>query len=311
MRIGITGASGFLGSALGKLAAKAGHRVVAFSRSGKVDKPWVSESRVLRAAQPDKPLILNQPQDFPTLDASGCDVLVHLAGEPLLGFWTRRKKDLIWRSRVDLTKAIVAALAQPSPRPRVLLCASGVGYYGSRGDELLDESSARGGGFLSDLCGEWEAAVRGAERQNARVVLLRTGFVLGHGGGAFPLMKRIFRLGLGGRLGDGRQWMSWIHLEDHARLMLWCIENAQVTGPVNLVAPNPVTNRELTATLARCLKRPAFFHAPAFALRLLIREMADEMLLASQRAAPRVALDLGFEFRHTNLAGAFSNLLSG
>ena len=294
MKIGITGASGFIGSAFGRHAAAAGHEIVAFSRSGKTGQPWVAESRRVSSK----------------LDASGCDALVHLAGESLLGYWTKEKKKRIWDSRIDLTRSVVASLSDAKPRPRILLCASGAGFYGNRGDELLDESSSRGTGFLSDVCVAWELAAKQAEQLGLRVVHLRTGMVLGNGGGALALLRKVFGLGLGGRLGDGRQWMPWIHIEDQVRLMLWCIENANVTGPVNHVAPGTVTNREFTETLAKTLKRPAFFHAPAFALRLLMREMADEMFLGSQRVMPRVALDLGFTFRHPALDSALSGILN-
>ena len=295
MRIGITGASGFIGSAFGRLSSAAGHEVVAFSRSAGAAVPWALETRRLSAAG---------------IDSSGCDALVHLAGESLLGLWSRAKKQRLWSSRVDLTKAVVESLANSKERPRILLCASGAGFYGDRGDEVLDESSPRGTGFLSDLCFAWESAARQAEQLGTRVVLLRTGMVLGPGGGALALLRKVFGLGLGGRLGSGRQWMPWIHLEDQARLMLWCIENASVSGPVNHVAPVAVTNREFTATLAKALKRPAFFHAPAFALRLVMREMAAEMFLGSQRVMPRAALDLGFTFRHPELDSALRSLLT-
>ena len=294
MRIGITGASGFIGSAFGRHAAATGHEIVAFSRSGKTDQAWVAESRRVSS----------------TLDASGCDALVHLAGESLLGYWTKEKKKRIWDSRVDLTKSVVASLAIAKPRPRILLCASGAGFYGNRGDEQLDESSSRGMGFLSDVCVAWESAAKQAEKLGLRVVHLRTGMVLGNNGGALTLLRKVFGLGLGGRLGDGRQWMPWIHIEDQVRLMLWCIESANVAGPVNHVAPGTVTNREFTETLASTLKRPAFFHAPAFALRLVMRDMADEMFLGSQRVLPRVALDLGFTFRHPALDSALSGILN-
>lgn len=304
MKIGITGASGFIGSNFGKLAARSGHQTVAFSRSGHAGQSWAAETRTLTGAADDN------AGSSPVIDASGCDALVHLAGESLLGFWTAKKKHVIWQSRIDLTRAMVRSLDRLNPRPSVLLCASGAGFYGDRGDELLDESSSRGTGFLSDLCEEWEAAARSAERLGIRVVCLRAGMVLGSEGGAFPLLRRVFRLGLGGRLGDGRQWQPWIHVEDQTRMMLWCLENPAVTGPLNQASPTPVTNRELTATLARCLKRPAFLHVPAMALRLVLRAMAAEMLLASQRMMPRAALGSGFEFRHPGLEGAFSNLLS-
>ena len=292
MRIGITGATGFIGSALGRHAAAAGHEVVAFSRKGSFAASWVAESRRITDAP----------------DVSGCDALVHLAGESLMGFWSKAKKQRLWSSRVDLTKSLVASMEKSSSRPRVLLAGSAVGFYGSRGDELLDESSPRGAGFLSDLCVGWEAAARRAAGLGTRVVSLRTSMVLGDRGGAFPLLKRLFSFTLGGRLGGGKQWMPWIHIEDHVRLMLWCIEHEEVASPVNLAAPGAVTNAQFTTTLARRLKRPAFFHAPAFALRLLLRDMADEMLLASQRVRPKVALDREFTFRHPDLQSAVADL---
>jgi uncharacterized protein (TIGR01777 family) len=294
MKIGITGATGLIGSALGKLAHEGGHEVVGFSRSRKSDRPWVKEWRSFG----------------PQLDTRGCDALVHLAGESLMGLWTEAKKRRIWESRVDVTRTLVAGLEKSKDRPQVLLCASGAGFYGNRGDEVLTETSKRGTGFLSDLCGEWEAAAGAAGAMGVRVVSLRTGMVLGQEGGAFPLLHRAFSFGGGGRLGDGRQWMPWIHLQDQARLMLACLEKGEVSGAVNHVAPGELTNRDFTAKLAARLKRPAFFHAPAFALRLLLRQMADEMLLGSQRVKPQRAEDLGFTFRFPDLDSALGALVS-
>ena len=292
MKIGITGATGFMGSELGRHAAEAGHQIVAYSRSGTVNQPWAGESRRTGA----------------DADFSDCDALVHLAGESLLGLWTKARKARIWSSRVDLTRDLVGSLAKSPSRPSVLVCASGAGFYGDREDESLDERSSKGRGFLSDLCLAWETAAMAAASHGTRVITLRTGMVLGAGGGAFPLLRRVFSLGLGGRLGDGRQWTSWIHARDAAALILWAIENARVSGPVNLVSPGPVTNAEFTKTLARHLRRPAFLHVPAFALRLLLREMAAEMFLTSQRAMPRVVTDLGGHFSFPTLDGAFKDL---
>lgn len=299
MKIGITGASGFLGTALGKAAAERGHQLVAFSRRSDQHFPWASEE-----------WFTDETGVPPAELLTGLDALVHLAGESVFGLGTPAKKRRIISSRVPVTRAVVSALEKANPRPRILLSASGIGCYGNRGDELLDESASIGTGFFSELCRDWEGAAKHAERLDMRVVLLRTGVVLGKGGGAFAMLKKVFSLGLGGRLGSGRQWMSWIALEDHIRLMLWCLENSQIAGQVNLVSPNPVTNREFTTTLAAAVKRPAFFHAPALALRLLLPGMADQMLLSSQRAVPRVAADLGFQFQHPNLADTFSRLLS-
>jgi hypothetical protein len=241
------------------------------------------------------------------------DALVHLAGESLLGLWTSAKRERIWKSRVELTKKLVAELRtwQPANRPSVLLCASGIGFYGDRGDEILEENSAAGHGFLADLCREWEAAARDATDLGIRVVLLRTGVVLGKHGGAFPLMKTAFSFGLGGNLGSGKQWMSWIHEQDQVSLILWAIENASVAGPMNLCAPHPVRNADLTQQLAAQLKRPAFLHVPAFALRWAARGLAQEMLLGSQRAFPRLATDLGYHFAQSDLRQALAHLTKG
>ncbi len=228
-----------------------------------------------------------------------------------MGLWTHEKRDRIWKSRVDFTEALVAHLGtwQVENRPKVLVCASGAGLYGNCGAAPVDESSPRGEGFLADVCAGWEKAALRAEALGMRVVLLRTGMVLGTDGGAFPLLKRVFGLGLGGRLGSGEQWMSWIHAEDAVQIIVRAIETETVRGPVNLCAPDAVTNAEFTRQLAAALKRPAFFHAPAFALRLLLRGMADEMLLAGQRVIPRVATEMGYGFAHPTLSGALKALV--
>ena len=256
---------------------------------------------------------LTQPKASPhELPETRLDALVHLAGESLMGLWTKTKRERIWKSRVDFTQGLVKHLStwKAENRPRVLVCASGAGFYGDRGDDMLDESSPSGAGFLAELCVEWEKAAKEAESLGIRVVMLRTGMVLGPDGGAFPLLKRVFGLGLGGRLGSGRQWMPWIHVEDAASLILRAVEHDGIRGPINLTAPQAVTNAEFTQTLAQALHRPAFFHAPAFAMRLLLRGMADEMLLGSQRVNPRVATDSGYTFAHPNLQGALQVLLN-
>jgi uncharacterized protein len=296
MKIGITGVSGMIGQGLGALALGSGHEVIGYSRRPSSQMPLVSRSMVSSATQ--------------MLPETKLDALVHLAGESLLGLWTAAKRERIWKSRVDLTKKVISELRtwQPTNRPSVLLCASGIGFYGDRGDELLEEKSRQGTGFLANLCREWEAAALEARELGVRVVLLRTGVVLGLHGGAFPLMKTAFSFGLGGNLGSGKQWMSWIHEQDQVSLILWAIENASVVGPMNLCAPNPVTNADFTRQLAAYLKRPAFLHVPAFALRLAARGLAQEMLLGSQRAFPRIATDLGYQFAHSDLSAAFAAL---
>lgn len=297
MVIGITGATGLIGSAVGRLAADEGHEVVAFTRSPeKTILPWAAEVRPFAA------------DDTLPIDAGGLDCLIHLAGEPVLGWWTTAKKRRIMDSRVDLTQRITRCLAEASPRPTSLLCASGVGWYGSRGDEVLTEWAGNGSDFLADVCRGWEDAAKRAEQLGMRVVLLRTGLVLAKEGGAFPLMRTAFDWGLGGRLGDGRQWMPWIHLQDEARLILWAALHPTFAGPLNLASPNPVTNAELTTVLASALNRWAWMHAPKFGLRLMLGELA-EMLLASQRAVPATAVENGFVFDFPELGDALADLL--
>jgi uncharacterized protein (TIGR01777 family) len=300
MRIGITGATGFLGKHFIRQASEGGHALVAYTRS-QLERP------VPLAAE-----TLKQPRTEPhQLTETKLDALVHLAGESLMGLWTAQKRERIWKSRVEFTQGLVRHLStwKAENRPQVLVCASGSGFYGDRGDDLLDESSPSGAGFLAELCLEWEKAAKEAEKLGMRVVMLRTGMVLGPDGGAFPLLKRVFGLGLGGRLGSGRQWMPWIHVEDTVGLMLRAVEQDGIRGPINLTAPEAVTNAIFTQSLAKALHRPAFFHAPAFAMRLLLRGMANEMLLGSQRVSPRVAIDSGYTFTHPSLAGALASLL--
>ncbi len=292
MRIGITGANGLIGTAFAKLATASGHEVVGFSRQG-APLPHAAES-------------LAMPKDAP----HRLPETRHLAGESLMGFWSAAKKERIWKSRVDLTEAMMAHINGWSAenRPSVVLGASGIGFYGSRGDSTLDETSPRGEGFLAELCEKWEAAAGQASAWRARVVNLRTSMVLAEDGGAYPLLKRLFQFGLGGRLGKGRQWMSWIHVEDEAAMILWAVENMRVSGPLNLCAPGAELNSNFTDKLARSLSRPAFMHVPAFALRLVTRGMADEMLLCSQRAVPEKAVKLGYQFAHPKLDDALTEL---
>lgn len=297
MRIGLTGATGFVGS---HLMRSAGRPV-----------EWIAYTRGNRLPA-GAATVLRQPTDTPhALPETQLDALVHLAGESLLGLWTPAKREHIWRSRVDFTEGLVRQLArwQPANRPRVLVCASGAGYYGDSGNQPVDETAPQGSGFLADLCGRWEAAARGAESLGLRVVTLRTGMVLGTTGGALPLLRRVFKLGLGGRLGSGRQWLSWIHADDAVGLIRLSIERDDLHGPLNLGSPEPLPQADFARTLAAALRRPAFCHAPAFALRLLLQDMARETLLTSQRVVPRVALDAGYHFAFPRLETALTNLL--
>ncbi len=245
-------------------------------------------------------------------DASlaGISAAVHLAGEPIAeGRWTATKKARIRSSRVLGTRLLAESLARLPVRPEVLVSASAMGIYGDRGDEILDEDSALGTDFLSEVGREWEAATAPASDAGIRVVHLRFGVILARDGGALPRMVRPFLLGAGGPIGDGQQWMSWIAIDDAIRIVLEAIQNGTVAGPINTVAPNPVRNADFAAQLGAVLHRPALIPAPAFALRLLFGEMADAALLASQRVFPSRLEALGFAFRHPALPGALRAVL--
>ena len=223
------------------------------------------------------------------------DVIVNLAGETIGKRWTSGHRRAIKESRVRATETIAGAILR-ARKPITLINASAVGYYGDRGDVMLDERSPNGRGYLAEICRDWEAAALSARTAASRVVLMRTGVVLSDRGGALPDMLRPFRLGVGGRIGSGRQWLSWIDLDDAVRAIQFIIGNPGITGPVNVVSPNPVTNREFTATVSDIMKKPALFPVPAAALKLIFGEMANETILASQRAIPTVLNAAGFEF---------------
>jgi len=241
---------------------------------------------------------------------SGFDAVVHLAGESVVGRWTEEKKKAIRESRVQGTRNLAAALAQSEAKPRVLVCASAVGFYGNRSEELLREESPAGQGFLSEVCREWEDASRIAGEAGIRTVNLRIGLVLSAKGGALANMLKPFKLGLGGRIGSGQQWWSWIHVDDIVGGIHHAIGTETLSGPVNLVAPNPVRNAEFTKLLASVLGRPAFFPVPEFALRLAFGKMAaEELLLASQRVEPGKLGASGYAFRFRELRAALENLV--
>jgi len=292
MRLLVTGARGFIGSALTCALAREQHQVIPISRS-------VSPGGIVWNPERGE-LALSQ----------ACDAAVHLAGESIIGRWTPAKRASIRRSRVQGTRLLCERLAGLSQPPEVVVCASAVGYYGDRGDERLTEDSASGSGFLAEVCREWEAATAPAAARGIRVVVLRLGVVLSPAGGALRLMLPAFRLGLGGRLGSGRQWMPWITLEDLVEIILFAIATKNLRGPVNAVAPEAVTNRQFTKALGRALKRPTPFPVPAAAARLLLGQLADELLLASSRVEPTRLAVVGFGFTHPALEGALRALLS-
>ena len=250
------------------------------------------------------------PAPLSPAKVSGFDAVVHLAGESIVGRWTEEKKKAIRESRVQGTRNLAAALAQSEAKPAVLVCASAVGFYGNRGDELLVEDNPVGQGFLAEVCREWEDASRIAAEAGIRTVNIRIGLVLSTKGGALPNMLTPFKLGLGGRIGSGQQWWSWIHVDDIVRGIHHVIRTVSLSGPVNLVAPNPVRNAEFTKVLASVLGRPAFFPVPEFAVRLAFGEMAaNELLLASQRVVPGKLTASGYTFRFRELRAALENLL--
>ncbi len=289
MRVLVTGASGLIGSAVLAAIRKRGDEAIALVR------------RPARAAdeRPWNPAAVD-PGTF-----EGADAVVHLAGENIAnGRWTEQRKQQILSSRVDGTRNVSQSIAAAPKKPKVLVSASAIGYYGDRADEVLTESSQLGAGFLAHVAREWEGATDAASRAGVRVVLPRIGVVLAGHGGALPKMAFPFRFGAGGRVGNGRQWMSWIALDDLVRLILLAIDNDSLRGPVNAVAPQAVTNSEFTRTLAHVLHRPALFPAPAFAMRLALGQMADELLLASQRVEPKVAMQAGFRFQYPQLDSA-------
>jgi uncharacterized protein (TIGR01777 family) len=241
----------------------------------------------------------------------GVEAVFHLAGEPIAeGRWNEAKRRRLRESRVVGTANLVEGIRRAERRPRVLVSASAIGYYGSRGDEVLTESSSAGNDFLAEICAAWEAASAPAAELGVRVVNPRIGIVLGETGGALQKMLTPFKLGLGGRLGDGRQWMSWVHVDDVVGIMLMAADRADLRGPVNATAPKPVTNRDFTRTLAAVLHRPAILPAPAFGLRLLLGEFA-EVLLGSQRVLPKVAEAAGYRFQFSDLESVLRSILDG
>lgn len=294
MRVAITGATGLLGGALASALEAKGHSVLKLSRSKERSAlPWSPE------------------KGFESLGAyQQFDALVHLAGESIVGRWTKEKKRRIRESRVLSTRALVRQMAEAAPPPSVFVSASGVGYYGDRGDEILTEEAPPGKGFLAEVGVEWEAAALEAERYGVRVVPLRTAAVLSERGGALARMALPFRLGLGAVLGSGDQFFSWISLYDWMHLAVSCIEQDEWHGAVNATAPSPVRNREFCFALGEALRRPVLFRIPAFALRLLLGEMANETLLSSQRAVPKLAQQMGFEFQDTDIRKTLERLLS-
>jgi len=302
MRIFVTGATGFIGRALIPRLRRDGHTIIAWVRSEARARSLLgAEVELVRAGGPD----------VMTAALSRSDAVVNLAGEPVLGKrWTPARRRILEESRIGVTRDLVRAIAAASPRPRVLVSGSAVGWYGDRGDERLTEASAPGDDFLARLCRQWEDAALAAEASGVRVALLRTGVVLGRDGGALEQMLTPFRLGVGGPVGSGRQYFPWIHLHDLVGAIAAMIADDRYRGPVNGVAPQEATSRSFAAALGRALHRPAILPMPAFALRVIFGEAAS-VLLASQRAEPRVLIANGFTFAFPDLDRALADILGG
>jgi uncharacterized protein (TIGR01777 family) len=303
MKVLIAGATGFIGTQLARALAAGGVAVAALVRD------------TVQAAARLPPGVTLHPWDAvegppPTGAFDGVDAVVNLTGESVAdGRWSEARKKRLRDSRVVGTRALVNEIRGLSRKPRVMVAASAVGYYGDRGGEILTETSAPGTGFLPELARDWEAESLRAAELGVRVVVLRNGAVLSPAGGMLRKILPLFRLGLGGRIGPGTQWFPWIHIDDEVALVKHAIDDERAVGVLNAVAPEPVTNRELTAALGETLGRPTVLSAPAFALRMALGPMAGELLLASQRVMPARTLECGFQFRHPLLRPALKELL--
>jgi uncharacterized protein len=298
LRIAVTGASGLIGTALTGFLSTRGHTILRLTRSAKDD----GDASTINW-QPDKGEI--DPKRL-----EGLDVLIHLAGESIAGLrWTAAKKARIRNSRVESTRLLSETIAKLNDPPGAFLCASAMGYYGNRGNETLTEDSPPGQTFLARVCREWEAAADDARNAGVRTLHMRFGLVLAANGGPLQQMLTPFRLGVGGKVGSGSQYWSWVAIDDLISAVSHLIEHEHLSGPVNVVSPNPVTNYEFTKVLGRVLKRPTVLPVPGFAARIALGEMANELLLASARVEPKRLLESGFEFQYRDLESALRHLL--
>ena len=296
MKIFVTGATGFVGREVLPLLREKGHSVIALTRN--VERASVSLPVVCEIVEGDP----RQSGDW-IRKLEGVDAVLHLAGENVARRWTAHRKREIVRSRIESTRNLINIFEKLEQKPSVFVSASAVGYYGDRGNDELNENSVSGAGFLAEVCQNWEKEVFRAIGCGIRTAALRIGVVLGYDGGAMKMMLPPFKLGLGGRLGSGRQWMSWIHLHDLARILVHALESDIVAGPINAVSPNPVTNRDFTQQLADILGRPAIFPVPAIVTRLVFGEMS-QILLASQRTSAETIRKIGYKFTYPNLSTA-------
>jgi len=304
MNLVIAGGTGFIGSALCARLTEQGHSLILLIRSisAAADSPNTTTI-------PWQPELSGAWEHILEEAMASADGVINLAGEPIAAKrWTEAQKRKLRSSRIDTTRALATAIGKAKKKPDFLLNASAVGYYGPRGDEVITEESGHGGDFLAQVCAAWEEEAKKAETYGVRVIRLRTGIVLGKGGGALSKMVLPFKLFIGGPLGSGRQWMPWVHLEDEIGLIQFLMQNNNASGAVNATAPNPATMKEFCRTLGDVLHRPCWAPVPAFALRLLLGEMA-EMLLSGQRAVPVAAERLGYRFRYPKLWEALESLL--
>ena len=296
MKILIGGSHGLVGTALVKSLETQGHevfRLVRHAPTAKTEVEWSPDRYGIALAR-----------------IEGFDAVVNLAGESIAeGRWTEDKKRRIRESRVKGTKLLGDALANLTVPPKTFICASAIGYYGNRGEEILTEGSAPGDDFLAEVCVEWEKATALATEKGIRVVNTRFGVILDTNGGALKKMLPPFRLGLGGKIGSGKQWMSWISLDDVVGALNFALDNGALAGPVNFVAPNPVTNAEFTKTLGKVLSRPTLFPIPAFGIKLLFGEMGEALLLGGQRVAPERLMATGYTFQHAQIEAALRDIL--
>ncbi len=301
MRVAVTGSTGLIGRALVERLASGGHQAVPVVRAAGSGKPTGTSAIAWDPSQ----------GEIDSAGMEGIDAVVHLAGEPIAARrWSDEQKQRIANSRTRGTALLAGALARLDQPPAVLVSASAIGYYGDRGDERLDEGSSAGSGFLAQVCRDWETAADPARDAGIRVAHPRTGVVLSPSGGALAEMLPFFRLGIGGRIGSGRQWVSWITLHDEVEALLWLL-TADVEGPVNLTAPEPVTNRQLTAALGTALRRPTLLPVPKPALwARLGRELTEALLYSSARVEPALLARRGFRFTHPDIATALANVLA-
>ena len=301
MKVLVTGATGLVGTALVQALQNDGHNVCRLLRKKDEDEQETKQDCDVEWSP--------QSEAFGG-PAENAEAVVNLAGASIAdSHWSADRKELLRRSRVETTRGLVAAIETMRPRPKVLVSASAIGYYGNRGDEILTEESSPRADFLSRVAEEWEAEALRASALGVRVVLARFGVILAKHAGALSKMMLPFKIGAGGKLGSGKQWMSWVALEDAVRVIRFAMENEAVQGAVNVTAPRPVTNAEFTHELARAMHRPAFFTVPPFALRILLGEMADALLLSSQRVLPQALETYGYQFQHRDLSSALAAIL--